>query len=582
MTLVAGRLRREGRLTFAIALLTAAAVGALFVLNLGARWAHAGNGVNIAGHYIPIDPAGYLYVTDLTQTTNGVTTAGSTVSVFKESSNDQVATLPVGRGPKGIDVQFGLDDDDPYGDPAEEHYIYVANSLDNTVSVIRDNGDPATDTVAWTVPVGSSPWGLAVDHHTTRVAVANNASDSISIIDGDENQRLGTVALGAGARPEFVTVDSSNHRAYVADAGNGKISVIDLNAARLVTTINIGGTPTNLAVDGHGHVFVISRNGTGNGTIKAITESTNTVLPVSANTGPVPFGIAVNPVNGQISVTNNGNHTMSQYTFNGATFSNTATLNLPPDPKGVAYTEDGQKAYIAEQAEGTITQVDGSGAHTASDHTPPVTTINGVTLARPGQALTGSSSDDASGVGSVQVGYTAAGAATPPATTSNAALACADNLNLSCSWSSPLPSVDGRYKAWVRGLDRNTDTAGPTVEAWRTLDNILVDGTAPASQITAPSSGSVLIPGSTQVSGVASDNLSGVSSVVVIFSPTLLGSPTTTTATLSCNASRQSCTWTTTVPATLTIGTYNVTSKATDAAGNIEAPGPGTQFHVGV
>jgi len=316
--------------------------------------------------------------------------------------------------------------------------------------------------------------------------------------------------------------------------------------------------------------------------LKAINEATNAVMPVSANTGPVPFGIAINPVNGQISVTNNGNHTLSQYTFNGATFTNTGTVNLPPDPKGVAYTEDGARAYIAEQASGTITQVDGTGAHTASDHTPPVTTIDNVTLARPGQALTGRSSDDASGVGSVQVGYTAAGATTAPASTSNASLSCADNLNLSCSWSSPLPLTDGVYKAWVRGLDRNADTAGPTIEAWRTLDNIMVDGTAPASQITSPSSGSLLVPGSTQVSGVATDNLSGVTSVVVIFTPTLLGSPTTATASLSCDASRQNCTWSATVPATLAVGTYNVTSQATDAAGNVEAPGPGTQFHVGV
>ena len=536
----------------------------------------ASNGVTVKGHYIPIDPPGKLYVTDNTQTTDGVTTAGNTVSVFDEKTNDLIATIPVGHGPKGIDVHFQKDCADTTNPTP---YFYVANSLDNTLSVVKDNTDVSRDVVAWTNTTGRSPWGVAVDHCGPTVAVANNLDSTLSLFDGDENQVLGTVGLGAGAAPRGVAADSSNHRAYTANSGNGTVSVVDLNRRRLVTNIAVPGSPVSVAGDGHGHMFVVSTNGTGSGTLSVINEATNTVAPATTGTGPSPFWVAVNAVNGQVDVTNNGNNTLSQYSYNGTTFSNVGTINLPPDPRGVTFTTDGRSAYIAEQSSGTITEVNG-GAKTAGDRNPPSSTINNNGPYHPGGTLTGTSTDDAAGVGSVAVGFTAAGSSTPPSSTANASLSCSSSQALSCAWSAPLPAGDGNYKAWVRGTDRNSDSAGANVELWKTLDGIVVDGTAPTSAITGPPSGSLLVPGVSSITGSATDNVAGVAGVVVIYTPQVLGSPTTASAALTCNPSPPSCTWTSTVPA-LAPGAYQVQSQATDLAGNVETPGPGTIFNVG-
>ena len=65
--------------------------------------------------------------------------------------------MNVGSGPYGVAVS-------PDGTK-----VYVANDNSNTVSVI----DTATNTVTATVPVGSYPSGVAVSPDGTKVYVAN-------------------------------------------------------------------------------------------------------------------------------------------------------------------------------------------------------------------------------------------------------------------------------------------------------------------------------------------------------------------------------------------------------------------------
>ncbi|WP_459561292.1 YncE family protein [Mycobacterium kiyosense] len=58
-------------------------------------------------------------------------------------------------------------------------YVFVTNRLaDGTVSVIN----PTTNTVTATIPVGSSPYGVAIDPVTGAVYVANFQSGTVSVI----------------------------------------------------------------------------------------------------------------------------------------------------------------------------------------------------------------------------------------------------------------------------------------------------------------------------------------------------------------------------------------------------------------
>ncbi|TMB06324.1 MAG: hypothetical protein E6J70_00765 [Deltaproteobacteria bacterium] len=56
---------------------------------------------------------------------------------------------------------------------------YVTNSADGTVSVL----DTITNTITATVPVGSDPFGVAVDPRGMRVYVTNPDDGTVSVLD---------------------------------------------------------------------------------------------------------------------------------------------------------------------------------------------------------------------------------------------------------------------------------------------------------------------------------------------------------------------------------------------------------------
>src|SRR5665213_2789504 len=89
-----------------------------------------------------------------------------TLSVIDESTGALIATVPVGKVPKGVAVDTSA------------NVIYATNGADNTVSVI----DGTTNTVTATVPTGRTPRAITVDPATHTAYVINLASNTVSVI----------------------------------------------------------------------------------------------------------------------------------------------------------------------------------------------------------------------------------------------------------------------------------------------------------------------------------------------------------------------------------------------------------------
>lgn len=96
------------------------------------------------------------------------------------------------------------------------------------------------------------------------------------------------------------------------------------------------------------------------------------------------------------------------------------------------------------------------------------------------------------------------------------------------------------------------------------------DAAAPTS--TFQTSTNTIITGGTRIAGYSTDDASGVSGVTVTFTSQRGGAPTTVVASLECYANRTWCAWS--MPAPVGTGAYTVRARATDAAGNVETPGP--------
>jgi len=164
-----------------------------------------------------------------------ITNAGSdNVSVIDIDRNVVVATVPVGSSPQGVAVNtMGT-------------RIYVGNAGSNSVSVI----DAASNSIIATIPVGSEPSGVAVNAAGTRVYVANDLSNNVSVIDAATNTVIATIPVGA--LPFGVVVNPAGTRVYVVNAESDSISVIDTAANAVVATVPAAADPFAIAVNSAG------------------------------------------------------------------------------------------------------------------------------------------------------------------------------------------------------------------------------------------------------------------------------------------------------------------------------------------
>jgi YVTN family beta-propeller protein len=128
-------------------------------------------------------------------------------------------------------------------------YAYVANYGNGTVSVI----DTATNNVTTTVPVGSSPFGVAATPDGTKVFVMKNDLNdgSFSVIDTLRNKVTDTIYVGTSLG--YVAITPDGKKAYSSQiAYDGSVYVIDTVQNKVLTTVYIGSLPEGVVVNPEG------------------------------------------------------------------------------------------------------------------------------------------------------------------------------------------------------------------------------------------------------------------------------------------------------------------------------------------
>ena len=91
------------------------------------------------------------------------------------------------------------------------------------------------------IPVGTNPFGVGVDPTVHRAYVANQTSNTVTVIDTTTNI-VGT-PIPVGTFPVGVGVDPTVHRAYVANSGSSTVTVIDTTSNTFVAPIGVGTGP---------------------------------------------------------------------------------------------------------------------------------------------------------------------------------------------------------------------------------------------------------------------------------------------------------------------------------------------------
>ncbi|MFF0815788.1 beta-propeller fold lactonase family protein [Rhodococcus sp. NPDC003318] len=224
---------------------------------------------------------------------------------------------------------------------------YVANQGSKSVSVLG-----ADNTVVATVPVGTSPTGVAANPAGTRVYVTNSGSRTVSVIDTSTNKVVATISSGIGTSPTAVAVNPAGTRAYVTNSGSNTVSVIDTSTNKVVATISTGATPNAVAVNPKTNRAYVTNAGSllSPASVSVIDTSTNKVVAtIRTGIGNTPGAVAVSPDGTRVYVTNRGSNTVSA--IDTATNSVIGTVAVGTRPTAVRVAPDGSTVYVATDSD---------------------------------------------------------------------------------------------------------------------------------------------------------------------------------------------------------------------------------------
>jgi DNA-binding beta-propeller fold protein YncE len=171
--------------------------------------------------------------------------------------------------------------------------------------------------------------GLAVTHSGSRLVVANDENDSVSVLDLRLRKVSSEIPLRpgggvAGGEFPYWVVTAGESRAYVSCQRDREVDEIDLDAARVIRRIKVGGQPAKMTMNrAETRLFVANTNSDTVSVIElpsgAVLSELRTSAPprVLASVAPLlganPNDVALSPDEHTLYVTNGGTSTLAVF-----------------------------------------------------------------------------------------------------------------------------------------------------------------------------------------------------------------------------------------------------------------------------
>jgi YVTN family beta-propeller protein len=305
----------------------------------------------------PNPPSGNLLHYAITLSTNGVglgcppptpdsqqcVEAPGASSRIDVSGDTEVSSVQMGLGPvHGALLPGGSE-------------LYVANSLDDSVSAYNPSSTSVIIPTIISLPAGSVPIFVATTEDGN-VYVANSGTGTVAAINTISNVAviIPLSATPAAFRPVAMAETPNGQKLYVANEGNNSVSVITTSDRVAHTPIPVGMSPVWAAVRSDGRrAYVLN---SGSGTISTLDTTTDAVLntvPVSAGANFMFYDSTFN----RLYVTSNSATTVGVLDVSGdqpsvlASIDLTAGVNSPCAggcvPTAVTVLPDGSRAYVS-------------------------------------------------------------------------------------------------------------------------------------------------------------------------------------------------------------------------------------------
>ena len=320
---------------------------------------------------VPVGSQPFGVAADPTDHEVFVTNTGSdNVSVVSDASQLPLASVGVGSSPMGVAY-----------DPADRE-IFVVNQGSANVSVIS----ASTLSVVATVPVGLQPLGIVYDPATGRVFVADEGSDLIQSISPVSDTVVANFTVGAG--PYGIAIDNATDDLYVTNSGSGNISVVNASTGANVADISIGGLQYTLSLAGIAYDADTHQVWVGAGSSYLIVLNTTEEAVAWVYTWD-PTGVAYDPVDGLICLTNTANATFECLSYAVGQYSPLVSFQETGLPTGTHWSVDAGSGVASSAASEIAIGVCGGGPSCTDSISYTIEPVAGY-LPTPSSGTTGS------------------------------------------------------------------------------------------------------------------------------------------------------------------------------------------------
>jgi|GEM_PF-1357575 len=162
----------------------------------------------------------------------------NTVSVVEIRTGRKVTDIPVGSCPYGIDIS------------PNRKYVYAANMDDATLSVISTRKNRVVNTVDLnkTPFSADSPIGVKVSNNGKYIYVAGFGSNNLLVVSAHLQQVVAEVPFPEGTAPYDLDITADGQLAYITLLFVGKVAVVDLKVNLPVKLIDVEKWPIGVSI----------------------------------------------------------------------------------------------------------------------------------------------------------------------------------------------------------------------------------------------------------------------------------------------------------------------------------------------
>jgi YVTN family beta-propeller protein len=284
---------------------------------------------------------------------------GESVTVIDTAKGEVVATVPVGKRPRGLKLSHdgaslyvavsGLPKCPP-SVPDEECAKLKRDLAADGVVVIDTHALKITKILKG----GSDPEQFDISHDGRRLFISNEDSAHISVLDVLSGALIGTVAVGH--EPEGVRLSPNGRAVLVTNETDNSVSVIDPEKLTVSRTINVGARPRDLAFTPDSSMAYVSGESDASVYRIAVSGAEPASRLLQLRKEDRPMGVLLDSARNRLYVSTGRGGTVAVISLDGPKL--VSEVQVGARPWGIALTHDGRFLYTANGSSNDVSVVD--------------------------------------------------------------------------------------------------------------------------------------------------------------------------------------------------------------------------------